>query len=105
MLTEGVETAVNNFWQNVDYRYEQRRHDLERPLLAPDKLFLTSAGLQSYLSDYPRVELQHFKFESAGVNYPIAALPSLLIHQRQEQPILLLINFLKELKGRVLFYR
>ena len=103
MLTEGVETAVNNFWQNVDYRYEQRRHDLERPLLAPDKLFLTSAGLQSYLSDYPRVELQHFKFESAGVNYPIAALPSLLIHQRQEQPLLLLINFLKELKGRVLF--
>ena len=103
MLTEGVETAVNNFWQNVDYRYEQRRHDIERPLLAPDKLFLTSAGLQSYLSDYPRVELQHFKFESAGVNYSIAALPSLLIHQRQEQPLFLLINFLKELKGRVLF--
>jgi transcription-repair coupling factor (superfamily II helicase) len=103
MLTEGVDTAVNHFWQNVDYRYEQRRHDIERPLLAPDKLFLTSAGLQSYLSDYPRVELQHFKFESAGVNYSIAALPSLLIHQRQEQPLFLLINFLKELKGRVLF--
>jgi transcription-repair coupling factor (superfamily II helicase) len=103
MLTEGVETAVNNFWQNVDYRYEQRRHDIERPLLAPDKLFLTAAGLQSYVSDYPRVELQHFKFESAGVNYPIAALPSLLIHQRQEQPLFLLLNFLKELKGRVLF--
>ncbi len=103
VLTEGVDNAVTHFWHSVDHRYEQRRHDIERPLLAPDKLFLSAEQLQSYVTDYPHIELQHFKFESGGVNYPIAALPSLLIHQRQEQPLFLLFNFLKELKGRVLF--
>ena len=36
-------------------------------------------------------------------DYGVAALPSLLIHARQEQPLFLLFNFLKDLKGRVLF--
>ena len=103
VLSEGVEAAIAQFWETIDYRYEQRRHDIERPLLAPDKLFLTTTQIQNYWQDYPRVELQQFKSASEGINYPIAALPSLLIHTRQEQPLFLLTNFLKDLKGRVLF--
>ncbi|MEN9503328.1 MAG: hypothetical protein RI964_2613 [Pseudomonadota bacterium] len=103
VLAEGVDAAVKTFWETVEYRYEQRRHDIERPLLAPEKLFLTAAMLSSWLGDYPRVEVQRFKFEADGLNYPIAALPSLLIHARHEQPLFLLTNFLKDLKGRVLF--
>jgi transcription-repair coupling factor (superfamily II helicase) len=103
VLAEGVDAAVKTFWETVDYRYEQRRHDVERPLLAPEKLFLTAAMLGSWVGDYPRVEVQRFKFEADGLNYPISALPSLLIHARQEQPLFLLFNFLKDLKGRVLF--
>ncbi len=103
VLAEGVDAAVKTFWETVEYRYEQRRHDAERPLLAPEKLFLTAAMLQSWIEDYPRVEVQRFKLEADGLNYPIAALPSLLIHARQEQPLFLLFNFLKELQGRVLF--
>ncbi|MBJ6609127.1 MAG: transcription-repair coupling factor [Candidatus Thiothrix moscowensis] len=103
VLAEGVDAAVNTFWETVEYRYEQRRHDIERPLLAPEKLFLTAAMLASWVGDYPRVEVQRFKYETEGLNYPIAALPSLLIHARHEQPLFLLFNFLKELQGRVLF--
>lgn len=103
VLAEGVDAAVKQFWETVEYRYEQRRHDVERPLLAPEKLFLTATMLQSYLGDYPRVEVQRFKHETEGLNYPIAALPSLLIHPRHEQPLFLLFNFLKDLQGRVLF--
>ncbi len=103
VLAEGVDAAVKTFWETVAYRYEQRRHDIERPLLPPEKLFLTATVLNSWLGDYPRVEVQRFKFEADGLNYPIAALPSLLIHARHEQPLFLLTNFLKDLKGRVLF--
>ncbi|WML85294.1 transcription-repair coupling factor [Thiothrix subterranea] len=127
VLAEGVDAAVKTFWETVEYRYEQRRHDVERPLLAPEKLFLTAAMLQSWVGDYPRIEVQRFKEIEKGkegdhrsplhpvgatggrpssdntINYPIAALPSLLIHARQEQPLFLLFNFLKDLKGRVLF--
>jgi transcription-repair coupling factor (superfamily II helicase) len=148
VLAEGVDAAVKTFWETVEYRYEQRRHDVERPLLAPEKLFLTAEMLGSWLGDYPRVEVQRFKEADASlntphpnlppqggkgqevspaaslsslpsplageglgmggkiapaINYPIAALPSLLIHARQEQPLFLLLNFLQDLKGRVLF--
>ncbi len=103
ILSEGMEAAVIQFWETVEYRYEQRRHDVERPLLAPAKLFLTNDLLSSYLREYARVELQNFKLESAGTNYPVSALPSLLIHARHEQPLFLLTNFLKDLQGRVLF--
>jgi transcription-repair coupling factor (superfamily II helicase) len=103
VLAEGVDAAVTQFWETVEYRYEQRRHDVERPLLPPAKLFLTGDLLQSYLGEYPSVETQRFKLETGGDNYPIAALPSLLIHARHEQPLFLLTNFLKDLKGRVLF--
>ncbi|UOG91230.1 MAG: transcription-repair coupling factor [Candidatus Thiothrix sulfatifontis] len=127
VLAEGVDAAVKTFWETVEYRYEQRRHDIERPLLAPEKLFLTAAMLGSWLEDYPRVDVQRGRgvlhtpssssTEDEGekerergrmqyaptVDYGVAALPSLLIHARQEQPLFLLFNFLKDLKGRVLF--
>ncbi len=130
VLAEGVEAAITRFWESVEHRYEQRRHDIERPLLAPEKLFLTAQNLNNYLTDYPRVEVQRFKETPPGLplsgeekessrsspspdkgrlggvsslNYPVAALPSLLIHARQEQPLFLLTHFLKDLQGRVLF--
>lgn len=103
VLSEGMEAAITQFWETVEYRYEQRRHDVERPLLAPEKLFLSNDVLRSFLREYSRVELQNFKLESGGTNYPVSALPSLLIHARHEQPLFLLTNFLKDLKGRVLF--
>ncbi|WML91353.1 transcription-repair coupling factor [Thiothrix lacustris] len=121
VLTEGVDTAISRFWKSLEDRYEQRRHDIERPLLAPEKLFLTAAMLGSYLTDYPRVEAQHRRGVlhtpsssdhdaeegrmqyAPTVDYPVSALPSLLIHARQEQPLFLLLNFIKDLKGRVLF--
>lgn len=103
ILEEGIPTAVEQFWQSLQNRYEQRRHDIERPLLAPDKLFLNAALLKSLLSEYRSIEVQSFKLEAEGHNYNTAALPSLLIHPRHEQPLFLLLQFLKDLKGRVLF--
>ncbi len=66
VLAEGVDAAVKTFWETVEYRYEQRRHDIERPLLAPEKLFLTAEMLGSWVGDYPRVEVQRFKEADAS---------------------------------------
>jgi transcription-repair coupling factor (superfamily II helicase) len=103
ILEDGIRGAVEQFWQNLNNRYEQRRHDIERPLLAPEKLFLNAQLLQSFLTEYRSIEVQNFKLEGEGQNYATAALPSLLIHPRHEQPLFLLLQFLKDLKGRVLF--
>ena len=106
ILEDGVNAAVGSFWQNIEHRYEQRRHDIERPLLAPDRLFLSAELLRSWLQEFRCVEVGGFKAlegTTGDISYPTALLPSLLIHPRHEQPLLLLTQFLKDLKGRVLF--
>ncbi|MFZ1344637.1 transcription-repair coupling factor [Thiothrix eikelboomii] len=103
ILEAGIPTAIEQFWQSLAHRYEQRRHDLERPLLPPEKLFLKAELLNSFLREYRCIEVQSFKLEAEGHNYSTAALPSLLLHPRHEQPLFLLLQFLKDLKGRVLF--
>lgn len=103
ILEDGIPTAVEQFWQSLQHRYEQRRHDIERPLLPPDQLFLNAELLKSFIREYRSIEVQSFKLETEGQNYATAALPSLLIHPRHEQPLFLLLQFLKDLKGRVLF--
>ena len=35
-----VDLAIDNFWQDLNYRYEQLRYDKERPILAPESIFV-----------------------------------------------------------------
>ena len=47
--------ALSKAWSAIEARYEDRRHDIERPVLAPDELFLTPAELaQARSATFPR---------------------------------------------------
>ena len=82
-------------------RYEQRRHDLERPLLPPPLLFLDAAQVDRALARYSRIELT--VVGEGGVDFPTAPPPALPLEPRSEQPALALLNFLREFAGRVPF--
>lgn len=56
-LTEGVSQAVDELWQEIGHRYEQRRHDQDRPLLPPDSLFIEPKELQARFTGSTLVEL------------------------------------------------
>ena len=43
------------FWEDTGERYEQRRHDAERPVPPPGDLFLSPDALAGELAAYPRV--------------------------------------------------
>ncbi len=49
-----VREQANAFWEDTAERYEQRRHDAERPVLAPRELFLAPDELGGALAAYPR---------------------------------------------------
>ncbi len=40
LTTESVNESVEAFWQECNERYEMHRHDIERPLLTPQQVFL-----------------------------------------------------------------
>ncbi|MDG4559464.1 MAG: transcription-repair coupling factor [Candidatus Contendobacter sp.] len=98
---EGVDAAMAAFQAQIMDRYEQRRHDAERPLLPPPLLFLEAAQVEQALARYLRVEMQ----EASGgdVDLPTAPPPVLPLEPRAERPAAALERFLTEFPGRVLF--
>ena len=58
VLTEGVHDAAKAFWADTRERYESRRHDRERPVLAPNEIFMPVEELFSALAPHPRVRLR-----------------------------------------------
>ena len=47
VLADGVAEAAEAFWAQTGDRWEQRRHDLERPILPPGELYLSPEELRA----------------------------------------------------------
>ena len=103
----GFDLALETIWQQVNERYEQHRHDIERPILAPDEIFLSPPALQKIFSD-DVIELQSHKYPDTsqfkGKTYHFETLlpPPLPIQDRAENPIENLQNYIESFKGRTL---
>ncbi len=76
-----LEAVTDQFITDTEQRYEQYRHNISRPILAPQHLFLKTDELFSNLKKYPRIICQSFEFqEKAGVfNFASEKPPSLTI--------------------------
>jgi len=100
--------AAEHFLTDVATRYEQRRHDLERPLLPPNRLYLTADELAARLNRMSGVMHQATEIAerrkgfSGVVNFATRALPALAIQARAAQPAGALQAFLAASGRRVL---
>jgi transcription-repair coupling factor (superfamily II helicase) len=106
VLDEVVEPAIEAGAATIAARYEERRHDLERPLLAPDEIYLSVADVRQALAARPRIDLRRFKTDAPDDatrrHYPTQAPPDLRLDLRAEQPLTPLRTMLDEFPGRVL---
>ncbi|MFD2111002.1 transcription-repair coupling factor [Thiorhodococcus fuscus] len=102
------ETAAA-FFANVEQRYEQRRYDRERPLLAPNGLYLAPDQIASALNGLSGVNYQSHEiatrrrgYASVG-NFATGLLPPLAIQARAAQPAQALKAFISAPERRTLF--
>ncbi|MGY0219193.1 transcription-repair coupling factor [Endozoicomonadaceae bacterium StTr2] len=98
ILTEDqLNQAIDTFWQDINERYENRRVDPERPLLAPHEMFIPAESLFSQLGDYPRLSLTaDEQQEKAGrFNLPQQELTDVQANPRAEAPLANLEAFLE----------
>ncbi|WP_430462066.1 transcription-repair coupling factor [Thalassolituus sp. LLYu03] len=91
-----LEDAVQTFRKDVEQRYESRRHDRMRPILAPAQLFLSADQLFSRLNDFPRVQWQADTPPQRAGAVTFSSLPAddLSVDSRLEQPLQRLHNWL-----------
>lgn len=103
--TTDLDQNIDHFWDDLQNRYEQRRHDIERPVLAPEKLYLEKQQLQTYLADYRHLKMQSFKGQPDEqiINLPFSAAPQVLLQARAQRPAGALLDFVNSSKGRILF--
>ncbi len=57
VLADAALANADAFWLQAQSRYEQRRHDVEHPVLPPEELYLAPNPLRELLNQRPRVEL------------------------------------------------
>ena len=102
---EGNQEQGERFYRDAAQRYEQRKADPMRPLLAPQKLWLNIDEVNRKLKSYPRISLKAEKVRSSvrQKNLPVIALPEVTIQSQQKEPLGQLRQFIEQFKGHILF--
>ncbi|MFK2879433.1 transcription-repair coupling factor [Rhodanobacter hydrolyticus] len=101
VLGEGSGEASKGFWTQTGERYDQRAHDIERPVLPPGELYLSPEQLREQLNKRLRVEMVdsgHAHAVDAGTQ----PAPELPLSRKGEEPGTSLRHFLESYRGRVL---
>ena len=101
VLGEGVGEAADQFWAQTGERYDQRAHDIERPVLPPAEIYLPPDALREQLNKRLRVEVVAADHEHA-VNTGTQPAPEVPLNRKGEEPGTSLQHFMQSYKGRVL---
>jgi len=92
------------FWQELSERYEDRNHDIERPILTPNELYVPSNEINAFIKKYQHIQYQNFQYDSAtATNFNTQKPPSLLIDIKLDSPSQQLQSFVNKYNGRTLF--
>lgn len=101
-----LEHACDTFQSDVEQRYDNQRHDISRPILAPEHIFLRTDELFSQLKDYPRIQW-HPKTppdRSGAITFRVSDVKDVAVDARLEQPLTRLKHWLNEHpEQRILF--
>ena len=93
------------YWQDIEKRYEQLRYDLTRPLCSPQQLYLSHNELFTQLKGYPQIRVSHDDLvdKPGNVNFDAKALPDITLASKTKQPLQKLDEFIKLTSQAVLF--
>ncbi len=104
VVGDGVAAASAAFWAQTTDRWEQRRHDTERPILPPDEIFLAPDALRAQLNQKLRIEVcapghPQYAVAQALAEQPVPVLPWI---SKGDPSGSALRSFLDNYPGRVL---
>ncbi len=109
VLSDAFAATASAFYGEAEERFQQRKYDVERPLLAPAMLFLSADELAQRTSSFARITLTNAEQEaSAGgdnqaLDFNCRRLPVLTIDAKLKEPAQALQQFVADFAGKILF--
>ena len=101
VMTESHQAVAKSFFNEAEDRFQQRKYNVDRPLLAPEKLFLSAAELAERMSAFGRITLDYSA--DAGPDAHCRDLPDLVIDNKAPEPAQKLSRFISGFNGKILF--
>jgi transcription-repair coupling factor (superfamily II helicase) len=101
VLGDGVLDAAEQFWIQTSERYDQRAHDIERPVLPPGEIYLPPEHLRERLNKQVRIDVVP-KGQEHAVDLGTMPAPEVPLNRKGEEPGTSLRHFLASYKGSVL---
>ena len=103
ILDDHVREAGEEFWCEIESRYESRRYDQEHPLLPPAYFYMNVNSLVSTWNKHSRIQLDtQSKAQRHIVRFTGHVLPDLEAHPRSKDPAQHLCQFVHNVNRRVL---
>ncbi|MBB3228674.1 transcription-repair coupling factor (superfamily II helicase) [Luteibacter sp. Sphag1AF] len=101
ILGDGALEAAEQFWTQTGERYDQRAHDIERPVLPPAEIYLPPEHLREQLNKQVRIDVVPAGREHA-VDLGTQPAPDVTLNRKGEEPGTALRRFVNAYSGRIL---
>ena len=97
---EKTDLHIDAVWQEIEHRYEDRRHDIQRPILPPATLYLRKDELFGALKQFSLLVFEADANNDAHWQSQITSLPNVAIDDRAERPLAALQGALSHFDGK-----
>ena len=97
-----IAAKADEFWQEINLRYNQNQYDITRPLLPPMQLFISTSGVFEAVNQLPLIKINADNNRS-GNYFDTSPAPTLEINHKATQPLAALADYVAKYPGRILF--
>jgi transcription-repair coupling factor (superfamily II helicase) len=80
-----IDTRGEDFYKEANFRYEQKSHDVTRPILPPSDLFISVDKVKELANSFKRLDLK--KEQSSHYNATLEPLDELRINRKAQVPL------------------
>ncbi len=98
-----LKQQLESFEAEVNERYEQRRHDIERPILSPSHLYQSTSEIEQTLEQASVIYTSNKKHIDELYNAKVKTPPDLILQTRLDEPAQALHTYISTYQGRILF--
>ncbi len=102
VASDTFNATAQAFYAEAEERFEQRKYDVERPILKPEHLFLSAEELTQRTTAFARITLDN-KEATESTTFTCHALPNVTLDAKQNEPAQALQQFISNFSGKILF--